>query len=116
MKVPACAEDYIKQILKKLRFRRKVRRDVQEELTAHFADELKDCRTDEDREQKAKQLIAGFGDGPFVYRKTESGFLLYSFGMDLKDDSGKLGLSSRGTPRMWADNGDWVFWPMAKPQ
>ncbi len=55
-------------------------------------------------------------DGPLIYRRTNGGFLLYSFGMDLTDDGGKLGLDSRGTPRMWADNGDWVFWPVPKPQ
>jgi len=57
-----------------------------------------------------------YSDGPLIYRRTNGGFLLYSFGMDLKDDGGKLGLGSRGTPRMWADNGDWVFWPVPKPQ
>ena len=59
---PACAEEYIKQVLKKMRYRRKVRQDVQVELAAHFEDELKDCKTDEKREQKAKQLITEFGD------------------------------------------------------
>ncbi len=53
-----------------------------------------------------------YSDGPLVYKKTDSGFLLYSFGMNLKDDGGKLGISSRGKPRMWMDNGDWVFWPV----
>ncbi|MBW7990330.1 MAG: hypothetical protein FVQ84_10000 [Planctomycetes bacterium] len=62
MTLPACAEEYIKQIIKKMRYRRKVRQDVQEELTAHFEDELKDCATDEEKEQKAKELIAEFGD------------------------------------------------------
>jgi len=57
-----------------------------------------------------------YSDGPLIYRRTNGGFLLYSFGMDLTDDGGKLGLGSRGTPRMWADNGDWVFWPVQKPQ
>jgi len=56
-----------------------------------------------------------FSDSPLVYRRTDSGFLLYSFGMNLTDDGGKLGLGSRGTPRMWADNGDWIFWPVPKP-
>ena len=56
-----------------------------------------------------------YSDGPLIYRRTNGGFLLYSFGMDLTDDGGKLGLGSRGTPRMWADNGDWVFWPVPKP-
>ncbi|MHC4726651.1 MAG: hypothetical protein ACYS17_05425 [Planctomycetota bacterium] len=57
-----------------------------------------------------------YSDGPFVYRKTDSSFLLYSVGMDLKDDGGELGISKRGTRRMWMDNGDWVFWPVEKPQ
>jgi len=57
-----------------------------------------------------------YSDGPLVYRNTESGFLLYSFGTNLTDDGGELGLSSRGTPRMYMDNGDWVFWPVAKSQ
>jgi len=57
-----------------------------------------------------------YSDAPLIYRRTNGGFLLYSFGMDLTDDGGKLGLGSRGTPRMWADNGDWVFWPVPKPQ
>jgi len=57
-----------------------------------------------------------YSDGPLIYQKTEGGFLLYSFGSNLKDDVGKLGLGSQGTPKMWADNGDWVFWPVPKPQ
>jgi hypothetical protein len=61
-KLPACATEYIKQVIKKMRYRRKVRQDVQVELAAHFEDELKDCKTDEKSEQKAKQLITEFGD------------------------------------------------------
>jgi hypothetical protein len=61
-KLPPCVAEYIKQVLKKMRYRRKVRQDVQAELAAHFEDELKDCKTDENREQKAKQLITDFGD------------------------------------------------------
>lgn len=57
-----------------------------------------------------------YGDSPLVYRRTDGGFLLYSFGSNLTDDGGELGLGSRGTPRMWADNGDWIFWPVPKPQ
>ncbi|MHC4104307.1 MAG: DUF1700 domain-containing protein [Planctomycetota bacterium] len=60
--LPACAREYIKQVLKKMHYRRKVRQDVQVELAAHFEDELKDYATDEEKEQKAQQLIAEFGD------------------------------------------------------
>jgi hypothetical protein len=62
MKFPACAAEYIRLIVKRMRYRRKVRQDVQAELAAHFEDNLKDCKTNEDKEQKAKQLIAEFGD------------------------------------------------------
>ena len=60
--LPASAAEFIKLVIKKMRYRKKVRQDVQVELAAHFEDELKECRTDEDREQKAQHLIAGFGD------------------------------------------------------
>jgi hypothetical protein len=57
-----------------------------------------------------------FSGRPLVYRKAEEGFILYSIGQDLKDDGGRLGLGSDGKPRMWADEGDWVFWPMLKSE
>ena len=52
-----------------------------------------------------------FGRGALTYRKTDKGFLLYSWGANRQDDGGQLGTDSHGQPRMWADNGDWVFWP-----
>ncbi len=55
-----------------------------------------------------------YSDGPLVYRKTESGFLLYSLGINLTDDGGKLGIGRDSKPRMWMDNGDWIFWPVAE--
>src|SRR4030043_208410 len=57
--LPCCACEFIETVVKKMRYRKKVRRDVQAELEAHFEDELKDCKTDE---QKARQLISEFGD------------------------------------------------------
>ena len=57
-----------------------------------------------------------FGEGPLVYRRTDEGFLLYGLGTNLRDDGGRLGTGKEGKPRMWADNGDWVFWPVPKPQ
>jgi hypothetical protein len=60
--LPTCAVEYVQQLLKKMRYRRKVRQNVQEELTAHFEDELKACTTDQERRTKAHQLIAEFGD------------------------------------------------------
>jgi dsDNA-binding SOS-regulon protein len=60
--LPACAVEYIKLVIKKMRWRKKVRGDVQAELIAHFEDALKDCKTDEDKEKIAKELISNFGN------------------------------------------------------
>jgi len=45
-----------------MRYRRKVRMDVEAELKAHFEDELKDCKSGEEKEQKARKLLSDFGD------------------------------------------------------
>jgi hypothetical protein len=60
--LPACAAEFIKLVIKKMRYRKKVRADVQAELATHFEDELKDCATDKEKEQKAQRLIENFGD------------------------------------------------------
>jgi len=60
--LPRCVAEYIKTIVKKMRYRKKVRADVQAELAAHFEDALKDCKSNEEKEKLAKDLIAGFGD------------------------------------------------------
>ncbi len=48
-----------------------------------------------------------FSQGPLSYRRTERGFLLYSWGLDFDDDG--------GTPSKWGEGaagGDQVFWPV----
>lgn len=60
--LPVCSVEFIKLVIKKMRCRKKVRRDVQAELAAHFEDELKECATDKERDEKAQQLIGDFGD------------------------------------------------------
>ena len=60
--LPTSAAEFIRHVIRKMRYRKKVRRDVQAELAAHFEDELKDFKSDAEREQKARQLIGEFGD------------------------------------------------------
>jgi hypothetical protein len=60
--LPESVAEFIKNVIQKMRYRRNVREEVQAELVGHFEDDLKDCTTDEEKEQKARQLIAGFGD------------------------------------------------------
>lgn len=55
-----------------------------------------------------------FGRGTLTYRRTDAGFLLYSWGESLNDDGGRQGTDREGRPRLWQDNGDWVFWPVRR--
>ena len=60
--LPTCAVDFIRQVTRKIRYRRRVRQDVEAELTAHFEDELRVCTSDDEREQRARRLVEEFGD------------------------------------------------------
>jgi hypothetical protein len=57
-----------------------------------------------------------YSDSPLVYKKTDNNFLLYSFGPNFKDNSGQISRDSEGRARIWADEGDAVFWPVPKPE
>jgi len=52
-----------------------------------------------------------YSDGPLIYRRVGDEFLLYSVGPDFVDGGGKRGVDDEGQPRIWAENGDRVFWP-----
>ena len=60
--LPPSAAVFIGRVIKKMRYRKKVAQDVQAELVAHFEDGLKECPTDQEKEQAALKLIADFGD------------------------------------------------------
>ncbi|OHB55487.1 MAG: hypothetical protein A2173_03280 [Planctomycetes bacterium RBG_13_44_8b] len=60
--LPSCAAEFIELVIKRMKYRRKVQQDVQAELAAHFEDELKSCTTTDEKEQKARKLVAEFGD------------------------------------------------------
>jgi membrane protease YdiL (CAAX protease family) len=51
--------------------------------------------------------LDSYSDGPLVYKRTDSVFVLYSLGADFDDDG--------GTPSKWGEGkkgGDQVFWPV----
>ncbi len=58
--------------------------------------------------------IDSYSDKPLIYRKTDTGFTLYSIGRNFKDDGGVMAKDKDGKIKRWADNGDEVFWPAAK--
>jgi hypothetical protein len=57
-----------------------------------------------------------FSDKPITYRKTDNSFILYSWGSNLKDDDGRIAHDEKGKPKRFADEGDWVFWPVSDSQ
>jgi tetratricopeptide (TPR) repeat protein len=60
--LPLAAAEFVRLVIKKMRYRKSVRADVMAELAAHFEDALKDCKSEDEREQRAQRLIADFGD------------------------------------------------------
>lgn len=60
--LPACAGEFIRSLIRKMRHRRSAREEVQAELAAHFEDELRTCTDPQEREQKARRLLEEFGD------------------------------------------------------
>ncbi|MHC4214267.1 MAG: hypothetical protein ACYSWP_12940 [Planctomycetota bacterium] len=60
--LPPSAADFIKLVIKKMRYRKKVHAEVMAELAYHFEDELKDCKTEQEKKENAHKLIEEFGD------------------------------------------------------
>jgi hypothetical protein len=60
--LPGSAVEYINLVIKNMRYRKNARDEVREELVDHFEVYLKDCATNEEKEQKTQQLISEFGD------------------------------------------------------
>jgi hypothetical protein len=64
--LPQNAGDLIKSIIGQMRYNKEARNDVMAELAAHFEDELRDCKTDEEKEKIAQKLIEDFGDAKLL--------------------------------------------------
>jgi hypothetical protein len=60
--LPQCAVDYIDLVAKKVRYRRKVRTEIRQELAGHFEDAIRKCASDAERDEAARKVIADFGD------------------------------------------------------
>jgi len=55
-----------------------------------------------------------WSDKSLVYKKTDGNFILYSVGKNFVDDGGQVFRDDKGKVKQWADEGDWVFWPIIK--
>ncbi len=60
------AGEFLRTVIKKMRYIKAVRREVWEELICHFEDELRECETDEQKQRKAEELISEFGDAKLL--------------------------------------------------
>ncbi len=63
--LPACVTEYVRLVIRKMGYSRDARREVRQELIDHFTDALADCPA-EDRQKRAEQLIAEFGDAKML--------------------------------------------------
>ncbi len=61
-RLPGELGDFVMLVIEKMGYRKTVRDDVMAELIDHFEDELRDCKSDKEKLEKAEGLIAGFGD------------------------------------------------------
>ena len=57
---------FIAEVIKKIRYRRRVRRDVELELIYYFNDATSDCQTDDEKNDRAQTLIEQFGNPRFL--------------------------------------------------
>jgi len=60
--LPLIVQEFIDGIVHKMGYRKSVRQEVHQELTAHFSDALRDCTDPTHRQQRAESLLADFGD------------------------------------------------------
>ena len=60
--LPDCVAAFLSELIEHMRYRRTVREDVRTELQSHFAEELRACGSEQEKQKKAEELIAGFGD------------------------------------------------------
>ena len=75
-------------------------------------------------ETLSELVVAGFikelpmdpySDKPLVYRRADDDFILYSVGLNFRDDDGEVAIE-RDRPMRWGtrDAGDVIFWPLLK--
>ena len=60
--LPVAAVEFIDRVVKSIRYRRKVRLEVRDELFDHFCLGLSECSTVEEKEAGVKEMIEEFGD------------------------------------------------------
>jgi len=60
--LPGCVREYIESVIRNMRYRKKVRGKVRDELAGHFEDALHDCKNEYEKEKLAERLTGEFGN------------------------------------------------------
>ena len=71
--LPVDVAEFIDLIVKKMRYKRKVRRDVRQELVDHFTDALADCENENEKNEQAQKLIKQFGNAKVLAKLIRRG-------------------------------------------
>ena len=58
--------------------------------------------------------IDPWSDKPMIYKRTDDSFMLYGIGENFEDDGGEVDRDDKGRIKKYANEGDWVFWPVQK--
>jgi hypothetical protein len=64
--LPQIVLDYVEQVIRNVKYKRKIRQEVKAELLAHFEDALGGVKDDADKQKKAEELIRDFGDAKLL--------------------------------------------------
>ena len=71
--LPPVAAEYIRAVVGKIGYTRRVRREVFQELVDHFTDALRSCGDERERAERARGLVEEFGDPKMLARMIRRG-------------------------------------------
>ncbi|MBN2377711.1 MAG: hypothetical protein JXD22_15045 [Sedimentisphaerales bacterium] len=71
--LPEVVTEYLGEVIRRMRYRKKVRQEVRDELEGHFVDALKDIEEEGQREYAARKLIEQFGEAKVLAKLIRRG-------------------------------------------
>jgi len=71
--LPRGVREYIGELVRRVRYRRRVRREVGRELTDHFVEALGDCESEQERNELGEKLVAEFGEAKVLAKLIRRG-------------------------------------------
>ena len=71
--LPEGVREYIGEVVRQVRYRRKIRREAGRELTDHFVDALADCESEQERNELGEKLVAEFGQAKILAKLIRRG-------------------------------------------